>query len=347
MANLSGSPPTSPVVTASADNGALSPQWGAGFRPTPLLARSGSIRGRSPSTVPGLPVGHLTVVDLVFASTLAHLTTLAVCATAYYNYVLFQPYMGPLVWAALLSVALDTPKNLMVRGLKHLTDRASPGCSMVEQGLLQLQGAYEASPMGAVLRFSIAFPAVLGVAVVILMANVSTVVVIIGLFVSAAVIGLVHLLDRRIFWYRWVISDHYVVSIILMIGLLVIVVFSTGFFAIGLVEEVGAAVERLRVLFGGFAETETSQRVLADVYQVASQWRGALQLVWSGSSEGPPRVRLLLSQAGLNSTRWTPLVVHGLVTAQELSALLNSSFSQFNSRDLDSPWSWFDPEAAH
>ncbi|GLD93199.1 hypothetical protein PINS_up001791 [Pythium insidiosum] len=174
-------------------------------------------------------------VEAILAQVIGNLSTALIILIFYFNFLLFESYLRLIVWAILFSQALRQAKKNVISVLKYLSDDEevikhgfltcvfSKSCEIFLYNQLKERrsgkelflnyGIFLFSLIGAVstwtrvyswmsfLHFAIGF--------------------------SMVTLSIIKILDRRIFYYRYFISDEVLVSTLLILGF-----FITGFFVV-------------------------------------------------------------------------------------------------------------------
>ncbi|RLN93702.1 hypothetical protein BBJ28_00015583 [Nothophytophthora sp. Chile5] len=146
---------------------------------------------------------------------IGNISTALILVLFYFNFLLFENYLRLIVWAILFSQALRQAKNNVISVLQYLSDDADVD-RYVRRGSTHLflnYGIFLFSLIGAVSIWMRMY------------SWVSFLNVIIGFWIVS--LSLIKILDRRIFYYRYFISDEVLVSALLILGF-----FITGVFVV-------------------------------------------------------------------------------------------------------------------
>ncbi|RLN95589.1 hypothetical protein BBJ28_00018340 [Nothophytophthora sp. Chile5] len=165
---------------------------------------------------------------------IGNISTALILVLFYFNFLLFENYLRLIVWAILFSQALRQAKNNVISVLQYLSDDADVDrygfltCVFSKSAEIFISHPHDGSRRSAkelFLNYGIFLFSLIG-AVSIWMRMyswVSFLNVIIGFWIVS--LSLIKILDRRIFYYRYFISDEVLVSALLILGFFVTGVF--------------------------------------------------------------------------------------------------------------------------
>lgn len=173
------------------------------------------------------------VVDLIVGQIIGNLSTVTIGILLYYNFLLFEDYVRLIVWSFLLSQALRTAKENVVAILKNLSENenAKPLLSTIYELATNTIVARRFQRRRAIRTFLLDH----GIFIFALIGAFSVIAKMVSWFaflwlwmiLVVLAMGVLWLVDRRVFYYRYFISDKVLVSILLIIGM-----FGTGGFVI-------------------------------------------------------------------------------------------------------------------
>lgn len=172
-------------------------------------------------------------VEAILAQIIGNLSTALIILIIYFNFLLFESYLRLIVWAILFSQALRQAKNNVISVLQYLSDDAEVDrrgfltCVFVKSCEIFLYhprgGRRTAKEL--FLNYGIFVFSMVGAVSIWMRAYswVSFLHASIGVWI--VVLTLIKILDRRVFYYRYFISDEVLVSMLLILGF-----FITGIF---------------------------------------------------------------------------------------------------------------------
>lgn len=175
-------------------------------------------------------------VEMILAQLIGNISTALIIVLIYFNFLLFENYLRLIVWAILCSQALRQAKNNVISVLAYLSDDADVDrygfltCVFSKSAEIFISHPHDGSRRTAkelFLNYGIFLFSLIG-AVSIWMRMyswVSFLNIIIGFWIVT--LSLIKILDRRVFYYRYFISDEVLVSALLILGF-----FITGAFVI-------------------------------------------------------------------------------------------------------------------
>lgn len=175
-------------------------------------------------------------VEMILAQLIGNISTALILVLFYFNFLLFENYLRIIVWAIMCSQAMRQAKNNVIAVLQYLSDNTDVNrygfltCVFLKSTEIFIRHPHDGSRRTAkelFLNYGIFLFSLVG-AVSIWMRMfswTSFLHVIIGFCI--AVLSLIKILERRIFYYRYFFSDEVLVSMLLILGF-----FITGAFVI-------------------------------------------------------------------------------------------------------------------
>uniref|UniRef100_K3WJZ1 Transmembrane protein n=1 Tax=Globisporangium ultimum (strain ATCC 200006 / CBS 805.95 / DAOM BR144) TaxID=431595 RepID=K3WJZ1_GLOUD len=176
------------------------------------------------------------LVEMILAQLIGNISTALIVVIFYFNFLLFENYLRLIVWAILFSQALRQAKNNVVSVLQYLSDDPDVDkygfltCVFSKSCEIFFKHPHDGSRRTAkelFLNYGIFLFSLIGaVSIWLRMYSwMSFLNLAIGFWI--VMLSLIKILDRRIFYYRYFISDEVLVSMLLILGF-----FATGIFVV-------------------------------------------------------------------------------------------------------------------
>lgn len=270
-----------------------------------------------------------------------NLMTVAIIGLLYLNYILFEPYIGSISFAILVSVALRSTKDSIISSINVLKAEPSgqsptpiarqPRKSVISALFTQISDLWNETPISFIpLRYGGPAVALGLISIMCVLGTPWDILAVVAVVLTPILLFIVWILDRKVFAYDRICNDHTMVAILLLSFLFFAGSLIIAFFSVECIKEASMATSRVAGWTQRFLESVTSDDSF--VQQYVNDGKALISSYVA--KDGRIQIEPLLTRIGLNGTQWGPIATAAIKVVESMRQ--NSSFS-FDPQSLGSP----------